>query len=298
MFVTNKAGSYLLALLWLCLRPALTTAAAFAAEPDAVPHDQGAVTTGTESTTGALGVAKITRNPLTTATLLLNQFNWNFATGPLHNHDQFAPNFQPWIPFHITENVNLLTRTILPYIRQEETKGSGSVFGLGDLNTMLWFSPAEATTFIWGIGPALVFPTATDGLLGSGKFSAGPSAVAASVKDPWLVAVLIQNVWSCAGQSSRPSINQLAAEPFINYGLEKGWYLTSAPLITIDWKAPRSSDRWLVPIGGGGGKVVAIGKQRVDFTLQAFSNIIRPHSAAEWQLRFSVNFVLPGKLRR
>jgi hypothetical protein len=51
--------------------------------------------------------------------------------------------------------------------------------------------------------------------------------------------------------------------------------LSSSPIITANWLAA-SSNRWTMPIGGGGGKIVEFGKLPVNFQLQAFCNVVRP----------------------
>ena len=63
---------------------------------------------------------------------------------------------------------------------------------------------------------------------------------------------LILNFWSFAGDEDRADVNAMTLQPFINYNLPKGWYLTSSPLITANWEAD-DDNRWTVPIGGGSG---------------------------------------------
>ena len=40
---------------------------------------------------------------------------------------------------------------------------------MGDWNYSMFVSPAKPGSVIWGIGPSITFPTATDGQLGSRK---------------------------------------------------------------------------------------------------------------------------------
>jgi hypothetical protein len=103
-------------------------------------------------------------------------------------------------------------------------------WSLGDINATAFFSPANSKKIIWGVGPALVLPSATDSFYGSGKWSAGPSAVGLTIQGPWVIGALAQNVWSYAGWGDR-SVNQMLTQPFINYNLKNGWYLVSAPII-------------------------------------------------------------------
>jgi hypothetical protein len=151
------------------------------------------------------------------------QNNTNFGIGP-YGRDQDVLNFQPVIPFHLTKKWNLITRTILPVVWQPDASqptGQGW-YGLGDLNPSLFFSPAKSGKLIWGVGPALVFPTATAPQLGQGKVSAGPGVVALTTPGHWVIGALANNVWSFAGTGSRPPVNQFLLQYFINYKHEGG----------------------------------------------------------------------------
>ncbi|MFZ0611634.1 MAG: hypothetical protein WAM73_05295 [Desulfobacterales bacterium] len=77
-----------------------------------------------------------------------------------------------------------------------------------------------------------------------------------------------------------------------NYNFPGGFYLTSGPIITADWKAG-SGDRWTVPLGGGAGKIVRFGRLPVNLQLQAFYNVVTPDNYADWQLRFQYQFLFP-----
>jgi hypothetical protein len=99
-------------------------------------------------------------------------------------------NFQPIIPVTLSEKWNMITRTILPTIDMPSpASGIRSAFGLGDLNPTAFFSPASSGKLVWGVGPSLTFPTATDPLLGNGKFCAGPGFVAVYKPGPWVLGI-------------------------------------------------------------------------------------------------------------
>src|SRR5215469_1951081 len=208
---------------------------------------------GTESSTESL--QKATQNPVANLISVPLQDNMNFGVGP-YNGTQNVLNIQPVIPVHITPNWNLINRVILPVVWQPYTgsdpaNASLGTFGLGDLNPTVFLSPAHPGKIIWGAGPAFVLPTATDSTLGQGKWSIGPSFVVLAQPGKWTLGLLANNVWSFAGESNRPTVNQFLAQYFINYNLSNGWYLTSAPIITANWAAPRAKDVWTVPFGGG-----------------------------------------------
>jgi hypothetical protein len=88
-------------------------------------------------------------------------------------------------------------------------------------------------------------------------------------------------------------VNQMLLQPFVDYNLPVGWYLTSVPILTANWKADKAGDVWTVPVGGGAGKVFHIGNQPMNTSLQAFGNVARPEFGPKWQLRFQIQFLFP-----
>jgi hypothetical protein len=219
---------------------------------------------------------------------LQNNFLFQEDTGDL----LYNLNVQPVVPFSLNEDWNLITRTIIPFFAVESAPAGFDSVGLGDITTSLFFSPAKSGGVIWGAGPILSFPTATDDLFGTGKWSAGPAAVALTMRGPWVFGVLANNVWSYAGDGDRRSVNALLVQPFVNYNLDAGWFLTSSPVITSNWKAD-SNERWTVPLGGGFGRVFPIGRQPVNTSFQAFYNVERPTGGPEWSVRFNFQFLFP-----
>ena len=109
----------------------------------------------------------------------------------------------------------------------------------------------------------------------------------------WVIGSLFSNVWSFAG-SSDVDINFFTWQYFVNYNLDHGWYLTSAPIITSNWEAS-SSNKWTIPFGGGVGKVFRIGTQPINASLQAYYNVSQPDFGADWQLRFVLQFMFPKR---
>lgn len=182
-------------------------------------------------------LAKQTQNPVADLISVPFQNNIGFNLGP-NDRTQNVLNIQPVIPFNLTKNWNLITRTIAPVIYQPDvTQNSGGDFGLGDINTTLFLSPSGPGKLTWGFGPIVSFPTATDKTLGTEKWSAGPSAVVVGLLGDWVLGILINNLWSFAGDDDRPDVNQMLIQYFINYNFEGGWYLASAPINTANWKA-------------------------------------------------------------
>jgi hypothetical protein len=107
----------------------------------------------------------------------------------------------------------------------------------------------------------------------------------------WVLGVLAQNMWSFAGPDGAKNVNKLTFQYFVNYNLSDGWYLTSTPVMTAD--CTKSSDRWTVPVGGGVGRLVKLGKQPVDFKVQAFANLVKPDLGPDWSVMGSVKLLFP-----
>lgn len=237
-------------------------------------------------------LAKETQNPVSDLISVPFESNFNFGVGP--NDDlQYILYVQPVVPFRLSKDWNLITRTIIPLIDQPELgPGVGDVFGLGDIQLSQFLSPAKSGALIWGIGPIFQFPTATDDALGSDKWSAGPTAAALTIRGPWVAGALVNHLWSFAGDDDRADVNQTLIQPIVNYNLPGGWFLSSVPYITANWEKD-GDDRWTVPIGIGVGKVHRFGTQPVSLQLTPYYNVVRPDDAAEWTLQFRINLLFP-----
>src|SRR6266850_2532079 len=197
-------------------------------------------------------LVKQTQNPVADLISVPLQNNFNFGTGS-KNRTVYVGNIQPVIPIKLGDDWNLITRTIMPIINQPSLfPGTSSATGLGDINPTFFFSPAKSGELIWGVGPTFTLPTATDSLIGSGKFSMGPAAVALSMQGHWVVGALANNQWSVAGWGKN-NVNAFLLQPFVNYNLPDHWYLVSAPIMTANWAAVKGGDVWTVPLGGGVG---------------------------------------------
>lgn len=144
---------------------------------------------------------------------------------------------------------------------------------------------------VWGAGPVFALPTATDDSLGSDTWSAGPTFVALLLTKKVVTGFLINNLWSYAGPGA--DFNMMTLQPFFNYNMPKGWYLTTSPIITANWEAG-SANRWTIPIGGGVGRVFNIGKQPINASLTYYYNVESPEFiGGDSQLRFQWTFLFP-----
>lgn len=238
-------------------------------------------------------LAKKTQNPVADLISVPFQNDFNFGTGP-SDRTVWVLNVQPVIPLKLTESWNLISRIIMPIVNQPSlAPGVANEFGLGDINPTFFLSPSKPGKLVWGVGPTMTLPTASHSALGQGRWNAGPAAVALLMDGPWVVGALANNQWSFAGWGDT-KVNQFLIQPFLNYNLAKGWYLSSAPIMTADWVAS-SGQRWTVPVGAGGGKLSRVGKVGlpVNVQLTSYYNAIKPDDAADWQLRFQIQLLFP-----
>ena len=238
-------------------------------------------------------LAKKAQNPIANMISLPLQNNTNFGIGE-YDRSQNVLNVQPVIPASLG-NWNLINRFIAPIIWQPDVlQEDGTTFGLGDIVYQGFFTPAKSGKVTWGVGPVLIFPTATDPELGSEKWSAGPAAIVVAFVNKWVLGGVIYNAWSYAGNSDRADVNAGVFQYFINYNLPKAWYLTSAPIISVNWNA-QEDDQWIVPFGGGAGKIFGIGKQKFNGQVSAYYNAVKPATmdGPDWSMRFQLVFLFP-----
>lgn len=135
------------------------------------------------------------------------------------------------MPFSLNENWDLIAR---PSVTVAYAPTSHEQSGLADLQTSFFLTPHKESTWIWGAGPIFQFPTASSSELGSGRWSAGPTAALVYTEGPWFDAILAYHLMSFAGNRERGSVNQTYIEPEISYNFESGWYVDCDPAITYD----------------------------------------------------------------
>lgn len=233
-------------------------------------------------------IIKKTENPVAENIAISFVNNLSFGVGP--NEDIMNRLRIRMINFTKHRDWWLLHRPVLPIIYQPEIMPEeGGKAGLGDLSYRVYLSHKEKD-FFWGIGSAFVFPTATSSRLGAKKWSVGPTIGVAAQRGKWLLGGVFINTWSVAGDSARPSVNTLTAQPFVSYRFGNGWFVESSPEIIANWKADRDN-RWIVPIGAGFGKVFRINNKPMIIRVAGFYNVERPTNSAKWEIRTGVDFV-------
>lgn len=230
------------------------------------------------------------QNPIASLISIPFQNNMDMGIGEF-DRTRNTINIQPVIPFSLSDNLNLITRTIIPIISQPLDEND-SQFGLGDINMSFLLTPAKAGKIIYGGGLALGLPTASNAVLGTGKLSMGPTFVALIQPKGWTIGALAQNIWSVSGKAERSEINFFYSQIFITKNLSKGWYINSAPIITANWEAD-SGNQWTLPLGMGFGRLFRWGKLPINAQAGYYYNVVSPEGAPDSQFRFQVTFLFP-----
>lgn len=239
-------------------------------------------------------LAKIAQNPVGNLISVPFQNNSNLNFGP-EEKTQNVLNIQPVIPISVNDDWNIITRTVLPVISMPSLyPADNRTDGIGDTVFTAFLSPAKPGNLIWGVGPVVQLPTDNRDQLGNKNWGMGFSGVALKLEkgNPWVYGVLFNNIWSLTSDERGGAYNTGLIQPFINYNFPSGFYITSSPMITVNWKAD-SSERWTVPLGAGIGQIFHLGKLPVNSQIGAYYNAVRPDDAANWQIRAQMQFMFP-----
>ena len=253
--------------------------------------------TPAEEAAKAEELRKAAQNPIASLISVPVQNNANPGFEPGYR-TQNVLNIQPVIPLKLNEDWNVIIRWITPIIYQPITPAPGAselgASGLGDMQPTFLFSPKKPRKLIWGAGPIFQLPTATSRYLGQGKLGIGPNVVVLAMPRHFVMGVLINNVWSVAGSGSRTDVNQMLMQYFVNYNMKKGWFLNTSPIVTANWNSTAASGSvWTVPFGGGVGRIMKLGMQPVNISVQAYGNAVHVPQTSPWTVRGSFALLFP-----
>ena len=238
--------------------------------------------------TDADALAKQLANPV--ASLISVPFQFNYDTPVGDDGERVLLNIQPVIPIRISENWNLISRTILPVIDQHDVIPDRHQSGLGDITQTLFFSPAELgkSGVIWGAGPVFLLPTGTDHL-GNKTWAAGPSFVVLRQRKGWTIGALVNHLVDVGGGDDRIDISSTFLQPFISKGFSGGRTLTLNTESTYNWHA----HEWTVPVNLMLAKVTKIGHQAISFQGGVRGYAKTPGRGPDWGLRFNMTLLFP-----
>jgi hypothetical protein len=257
----------------------------------ATAHSAGAQEARGDSA-DADALAKQLSNPVAALISVPLQLNYDDGYGAGGDGERFTLNIQPVAPFSISEDWNVISRTILPVISQDGVIGNGSQSGLGDTTQSLFFSPKAPTAsgWIWGAGPAFLLPTATEDELGTGQWAIGPTIVALKqTGDGWTYGALWNYLVSVAGDDDRADVNSTFIQPFLAKAFKGGRTLT----VNLESSYDFEGEHWNVPVNLMYSKVTKVGGQMVSFAGGARYYVESPPGGADWGLRIVVTLLYP-----
>jgi hypothetical protein len=257
----------------------------------------------TDDKAAAAELAKKLSNPVASLISVPIQNNWDFGIGSA-NAMRYTANIQPVIPFSLSEDWNLITRTIVPVIYAESpVKGGTDQSGLGDIVQSFWVSPKAPTGsgWIWGAGAVMLYPSGTDGLSGQ-HWGAGPTALVLKQQNGWTYGVLANHLWSYAqtgghgssdaGDASDGSdvgINATFLQPFVSFTTKSFTTFGLNTESTYDW----THSQWSVPLNASVSQLVKLGSMPVQFQLGVKYYAEGPKGGPDWGLRFAVTLLFP-----
>jgi hypothetical protein len=233
-------------------------------------------------------LAKQTQNPVSSLISVPLQGNWDFGLGDRDATGTLL-NIQPVTPFAISANTNVILRVIMP-LASQPASGEARVNGIGDVLATAFFSPVRPGRIIWGAGPVVLLPVATNNSLGTEKFGVGPSAVVLVQPGKWTLAMLFNHVWSTGGASDRTDVNQTFLQPVANYNLGTGLSVGASIEATGNWEA---DETWTAPLIFNVSKVTLLGNRPVNFTVGAGPTVASPEAGANWRFRLAATFLYP-----
>jgi hypothetical protein len=179
----------------------------------------------------------------------------------------------------------------------------GRTTGFGDMYYNGLFSPKKGKklenggSLLWGAGFDLGFPTASEDILGTGKWLAGPSALGVYLGPKWKVGALLQQYWDFAGDDDRDDVNLTNLQYFIFYSIDPVTSIGAAPNIIANWEQS-SGNKWTVPVGLGISRTFQMGKVPVRLGLEVHYSVVQPDDVPGqvWDFRFYVIPAAPSAL--
>jgi hypothetical protein len=238
-------------------------------------------------------LARKLSNPISDLVSVPFQFNWEQNVGPAEQ-TRFIVNVQPVMPFAMNEKWNLIARVIVPFVSQPALFDSGApAFGVSDILASFFFSPSKASAYTWGVGPVISLPSTATPTLGTGKWSAGPTAVVLRQSGPVTVGALWNQVWSFSGDSTRSDVSQMFLQPFVAYTGKNLVTYTLQSEMTANWKA--DDEQWSVPINVIVSKLSSFGVFPASYQIGFGAYAVHPDIGPSWKIRGAIVVLLPRR---
>jgi hypothetical protein len=253
--------------------------------------------------TDAAELAKKLANPI--ASLTSVPFQYNRDTSSAATTETLI--IQPVIPFSIGTDWNLITRTIMPLVSYQSSRtnqasnggevaegvdptGGKTASGLGDVLQSFFLSPKALTSggWIWGLGPAFLWPTASEPILGKGKWGAGPTLIVLKQENGFTYGLLMNQIWSYGGWGPN-AVSALFAQPIFSYTTKASTTVGFTSESTYDWER----HQWTVPLIVTASQLLKLGPQIIAVQLGAKYFIEQPAGGPDWGLRFGITLLFP-----
>jgi len=265
----------------------------FAAEPSLSPNSVDLNASHSGGNTDAQSLANQLQNPVASLISVPFQSNWDFGMGPTGNGSRYLLNMQPVIPFSLNEDWNLISRTIVPFVSQQDVVGNSMQTGLSDTVQSLFLSPKDPSRYgglIWGVGPVFELPTAPNRFTGNQQFGMGPTIVLLKQEHGFTYGVLANHIWSMVGLEDRPYVNSTFLQPFLSYTTSTSTSFTVNSESTYDWRA----GQWTIPLNFMVSQVFKIGDQPMSIQVGGRYYADRPEQGPDWGLRLVVTMLFPA----
>ena len=238
-------------------------------------------------------LAKKLANPIASLISVPIQANYDDDIGTGDDGSQWRINVQPVIPASLNAQWNVISRTILPIVAQSDIPARGDEqWGLGDTVQSVFFSPKKPTPggLVWGVGPVMLLPTATDDRLGGEKWGLGPTAVVLTQKGPWTLGALVNHLESFAGDGNRTDVSATFIQPFVAYVTKTRTTVGLNTESTYDWEG----EAWSVPINLTVSQLLRFGNQIIQVGVGARYWADAPRGAPEgWGARLQLSLLFP-----
>jgi hypothetical protein len=244
---------------------------------------------------GQEALAKQSQNPISSLISVPFENSSNFDVGPGDDYANVL-SIKPVVPVSFfNTDWTLVNRAILPIVYQGwSVDGDDGEWGTAGTTYQGFFTKKKSGKIIWGVGPQIGIPTSSDRRFGPDKWTAGPAAVALTMPGHWVIGAVVSQAWDLGGgREGDPDVSQFVAQYFINYNMDNGWYLSTTPVITANFEA-HSGNRWVVPFGGGVGRVFKVGDQHVNANVKGYYNVKDTNASGDWSIVAQWTFLLPN----
>ncbi len=239
----------------------------------------------------AAELAKKLANPVAALISIPLQYNYEENYGQNDDGSKSVLNIQPVWPFSLNEDWNLITRTIIPLVDQQDIPSGTDKSGLGDITQSFFFSPKEPVGgWILAAGPVFLYPTASDDVLGGEKWGAGPTALALRQEGPWTYGMLANHIESFAGADDRAEISATFVQPFVSYITKTKTTFGLNTESTYDWE----NEQWTVPVNATVSQLLKVGPQIFQVSVGARYWAETPENGPEdFGVRAMLTFLFP-----